>query len=262
MKKIDCFEGPIPIVHDPTSRSALLEFITGSPISQDEITESDVVAATDFFLQMNRGREHALDLPSVSEARFSIDGHLAIAAHRLARVAQIQLSSEFHAKAQKFVKSCLQPLWISVEAFVRGNAEIHLEDELPERKRCLSPSDFGFHNALRETSGKVRFVDFEYAGWDDPAKTIIDFCNQPDRLLPVCLSQIFRETVVQSFPFSEQLERRVRLLEPVYQLKWSCICLNGFLRDRPGLSLETQLSRARTMAMRASESLDALSRNN
>ena len=42
---------------------------------------------------------------------------------------------------------------------------------LPKETRCLSPSDFGFHNALLEATGKLRFVDFEYAGWDDPAKT-------------------------------------------------------------------------------------------
>ena len=38
----------------------------------------------------------------------------------------------------------------------------------------ISPSDFGFHNALRTNTGPV-FFDFEFSGWDDPAKTIIDF---------------------------------------------------------------------------------------
>ena len=36
--------------------------------------------------------------------------------------------------------------------------------------RCVSPSDFGFHNAIVRGSGEICFIDFEYAGWDDSAQ--------------------------------------------------------------------------------------------
>ena len=42
-------------------------------------------------------------------------------------------------------------------------------------ERSLSPSDFGFHNAIRRADGRLAFVDFEYFGWDDPAKLVADF---------------------------------------------------------------------------------------
>ena len=49
------------------------------------------------------------------------------------------------------------------------------EQELLEQYRTLSPSDFGFHNALRTPAGTMVFLDFEYFGWDDPAKTGFGF---------------------------------------------------------------------------------------
>ena len=47
--------------------------------------------------------------------------------------------------------------------------------ELPPGQWCISPSDFGFHNVLRRPGGHLVFLDFEHAGWDDPAKLFGDF---------------------------------------------------------------------------------------
>src|SRR5258708_29751946 len=38
---------------------------------------------------------------------------------------------------------------------------------------------FGFHNALLRPSQELCFLDFEYAGHDDPAKMVGDFFSQP-----------------------------------------------------------------------------------
>src|SRR5439155_21002106 len=53
------------------------------------------------------------------------------------------------------------------------------EKEIAADQRTLSPSDFGFHNALRQADGRIIFLDFEYFGWDDPAKMIADFLLHP-----------------------------------------------------------------------------------
>ena len=58
-------------------------------------------------------------------------------------------------------------------------AKAPVEAELPVEQRTLSPSDFGFHNALRRPDGRVVFLDLEYFGWDDPAKMISDFLLHP-----------------------------------------------------------------------------------
>ena len=56
---------------------------------------------------------------------------------------------------------------------------VEADQPLDPAERCLSPSDFGFHNAILANDGRLRFIDFEYAGWDDPSKLICDFFCQP-----------------------------------------------------------------------------------
>ena len=45
--------------------------------------------------------------------------------------------------------------------------------------KILSPSDVGIHNTM-EYEGKLTFLDFEYAGYDDLAKLTNDWVLQPE----------------------------------------------------------------------------------
>ena len=56
------------------------------------------------------------------------------------------------------------------------------ERDIDSAERTLSPSDFGFHNALKRSDGRIVFLDFEYFGWDDPAKMTAE---ELARVLPV-----------------------------------------------------------------------------
>lgn len=263
LQKIRCSLAPAPLARNLDERCSLLEFLEGVPPERTGITAGDVQEAVEFFRQMNAGRSAGASLAPVSEACFSIDEHLSTTAARVRRLAGIQPVSEAHDRAGKLVADMINPLWDVVRARVCALAGNRMSQVLLPGERCLSASDFGFHNTLREGGGPLRFVDFEYAGWDDPAKTIIDFCNQPDLLLPEQLAQIFRHGALAALSSAGWLPERLRLLEPVYQLKWACICLNGFLPGNTGLSLpgrsaEGQFCRARAMACRAAESLDLL----
>lgn len=256
LRSIGCDAAPAPLAISPAERSALLEFIDGTPVQ--EVTLSDIESASHFFLRINEGRDRAGSLPLVSEGCLSLKEHLEVVSGRVNRLKAITPDDPEHAAAVDFVKTSLIPLWGRIENRIHSCADRDLTRVLPKEERCLSPSDFGFHNALREADGRLRFLDFEYAGWDDPAKTIIDFCNQPDRILPDDLAQAFRNRVVTAFPEPSSLLRRIDLLEPLYQLKWACICLNGFLPGRgfpdprPDRSPLAHLDRARIMAGRAS----------
>jgi len=52
-----------------------------------------------------------------------------------------------------------------------------LERPFEETEQMFCPSDLGFHNILADTHNKEElfFLDFEYSGWDDPAKLLADF---------------------------------------------------------------------------------------
>ena len=61
---------------------------------------------------------------------------------------------------------------------------IDIDYILPKEDRILSQSDVGFHNILVDNNN-VYFLDFEYAGWDDPCKLLSDLLLQPDHNVPI-----------------------------------------------------------------------------
>lgn len=164
----------------------------------------------------------------------------------------------------RFLAERFDPLAAAVLAGMRrrlGGGE-GWERPLAEERRTLSPSDFGFHNALRR-GAEVIFLDFEYFGWDDPVKATCDVMlhpgtgldeNQADRFL-----QAVRPVFVAADPgFDERLD----CLYPAFALIWCLILLNEFLPDswarriRPGISedrrtvLSRQLEKAERLHQR------------
>jgi hypothetical protein len=93
---------------------------------------------------------------------------------------------------------------------------------------CLSPSDFGFHNALVD-GPRIGFLDFEYAGRDDPAKLVCDFFAQPELPAPQALFEPFVTRLVSSLGLNAQDAARCHALRAAYRVKWACILLNEFL---------------------------------
>ena len=109
------------------------------------------------------------------------------------------------------------------------NLNVSFSQEILKRERTLSPSDFGFHNALRRSDGTIVFLDFEYFGWDDPAKTISDFLLHPAQNLDPSLKDHFLKKMLNSFSKSPFLQERLSVFYPLYALKWCLILLNEFL---------------------------------
>lgn len=253
LQSIGSRKAPAPLAKNPSTRFALLEFIPGSP--PQDIGESDILDAAHFFAEMNAQSAYAKNLPPVSEACFSIQAHLETTASRIDRLQQIQSTSEEHEQAVLFIRDTLLPLWHELRKRIEDISDSTRREILPPSERCLSPSDFGFHNALRQSDATLRYVDFEYAGWDDPAKTLIDFTNQPDRLLSENLTALFLEKTIPLFSNPDALHNRLALLTPLYQIKWACICLNAFFPHRsadPHRPLSLQLSRSKIMTSRVS----------
>lgn len=95
--------------------------------------------------------------------------------------------------------------------------------------RTLSPSDFGFHNALLQRDGTLAFLDFEYFGWDDPAKLFADTLIHPHERM--CLTAGQRQYLLDNADdiYGYGLQRRVCGLLPLMGVKWALIMLNEFL---------------------------------
>ena len=88
----------------------------------------------------------------------------------------------------------------------------------------LSPSDFGFHN-MKIHQNKLLFFDFEYSGWDDPAKLCCDFICQPDNPISDDHAYGFVENLSNILGMNS-LHERVDILLPLYRIRWCLIMLN------------------------------------
>jgi hypothetical protein len=225
---------PRPLACDAVARLGLFEFMEGERPTQ--ATDALVTQAAEFvnFLNEERWRPAAATLPLASEACFSIEEHLGVVGGRANRLGDIEPGSDIDREAMRFVRRILLPVWEAVRNEARVHtrtAGISLSRPLDARSRWVSPSDFGFHNALVGIDGRAIFLDFEYAGWDDPAKLICDFFSQPAVPVPERCFDSFARTVAASSHDPAAVLARVQLLMPIYRLKWVCIRLNEFLAD-------------------------------
>ena len=103
------------------------------------------------------------------------------------------------------------------------------EIELTKSQQILSPSDFGFHNALKNVNGTIVFLDFEYFGWDDPVKLLCDFAFHPGMDLSVKLKKFWFKATLKLY--GEDLLPRLNASWPLYGLCWVLIILNEFRSD-------------------------------
>ena len=219
---------PEPIICDRVHHLGIFSFINGS--RPKEVEPRHISQAVQFILQINQFRECAGDstLPNASEACFSVNEHLNSVDHRLKDLTRLEGDSELVKQAQEFVEKCLIQKWSQVkehiEKVIRKN---NFEESLSQEERILSPSDFGFHNTLESEQGDLSFIDFEYAGWDDPVKLICDFGCQPEVPVNKELWLQFLNKLCEKLELSSIIQR-AKVLLPVYRIKWCCIMLNEF----------------------------------
>ena len=206
---------PQPLFFDEKANAAIYSFIPGKSVEPKDLSESLIQQTVDFFLALNKSTHQDKRLPLASESCFSIQQHLQTIEKRV-----VALLSYEHPVLEEFLHCCLLPYWENVRESIVGAPDYVLSEE----ERCISPSDFGFHNALLDNS-QLGFIDFEYAGWDDPAKTVCDFFCQPRIPVPQSFFQKVSHTFVSG---NARALHRIELLFPAYRIKWCCIILNCF----------------------------------
>lgn len=217
---------PRPLARDDVAGAALYSFAPGARIGPESI-EAHLPKAIAFVLAVNERPRRFEGIPEASEACFSLADHLTAVDRRIARLEGIDPEAPLCVEAERLVGAQLKPIWARVRARAAA-ASSNLGSKIPSRAVILSPSDFGFHNALVD-GDRVTFIDFEYAGLDDPAKLVCDTFAQPDIPAPVGAFEAFARELILGLGLDEEdLERCLRL-RVVYEAKWACIMLNEFL---------------------------------
>lgn len=244
---------PLPLSQDKKAQAALYSYLPGDPVKS--IQPYHIQQAAQFIQRVNQARWAALTLPPASEACFSLEEHLQRVQERLKRLQSAlgELIDPWQRAAHHLLTHQVDPTYQQVAQRLRSSlSAATLTHSLEQHQRILSPSDFGFHNML-EMDGILSFLDFEYAGWDDPAKLICDFASQPQCPVSSTQSELFGVQLGEWFP---EAQERANLLLPLHRLKWCCILLNEFQShnrqrryhagDSQAERLETQLHKAQS----------------
>lgn len=266
---------PRPLKADQDAGCALYEYIDGQKIATDEITSDEIRAAVEFLtaLKVLRKREGSDLLAPASEACFCIEDIVHSVQRRLQAFDDRTKTEEPYPHLYEFLDDHLIPTLEQIITWAKAKSDracISFETEISLAERTLSPSDFGLHNALKRSNGNLVFLDFEYFGWDDPAKMIVDLLLHPAMKLTDSLKRQFVSGVLSAFADYPYLGRRIEIVYPLFGLKWCLILLNEFLpaqlarrqfagmddRDRVATQIK-QLDKARRMLQKIREEYQA-----
>jgi len=229
---------------DPSSRALLFEWVEGTRPCAEQIDSALVEKMALFLIAANRPELHAraaeADIPFASEHGLSAWQHLRNAQQRIAALLAASGEDPNASEMKDFVRDELSSSLQVWQSRCRTQEFDHPTSQV------FSPSDFGFHNVLLRGDGRCSFLDFEHAGWDDPAKLVADFILQPDFVLPPALAGSFAEELARSGCFGHSLLGAVNSLLPVQAVKWTCIVLNPFLAaGRDDAALGSRLEKAK-----------------
>tara|TARA_B110001450_G_C17596202_1_gene470945 strand:+ start:233 stop:1231 length:999 start_codon:yes stop_codon:yes gene_type:complete len=226
-KEINVHCVPKPLIKSDRYNLGIYEFINARPFNSVDLGKNDVIAAADFFSSLNpldRSDQYQ-NLEFASEAFLDMQIFANNIDLRIATLVNV-LKEKHSSNEINFFAKDLQEIWIKVKLSLSKNKNLIQHNQ----SLCVSPSDFGFHNALIQKD-KIFFIDFEYAGIDDCAKVICDFFIQPEIKVPSKYLELFVSRAFLSFEKKDLLLERAIKLFPLFQIKWCCIMMNEFLPD-------------------------------
>src|SRR4030042_1018848 len=225
---------PQPIATDRGANFAIYEYVQGERIVSQEATKADIDYAVQFLARLKelRNKKESRAFPMASDACFSAQAIVDSIETRLSRLSTLGHGEAQYKALNVFLVGAFTRLFNEVKKWSKSNLSkvgIPFPSDLRHEDRTLSPSDFGFHNALRCGNGKIVFLDFEYFGWDDPAKMVADFLLHPAMELSESLKRRFVRGILKIFEDDQCLAPRIESVYPLLGLTWCLILLNEFL---------------------------------
>jgi hypothetical protein len=224
---------PRPIAKDAEADCALYQWLDGeAAVLRPQPDDADQLADFLIALQKLRDAEGAQRLRNASASIFSPEAAIAQYEQRLDG---LRRASADHPDLRAFIDDNLVPsAAITIGKLRRRFAELGLDPaaDLVPAHRALSPSDFGLHNALRGGDGRLRFIDFEYFGWDDPVKLASDTAIHPGSNLAEDHANRLIERLSRAFEAEDgTFAIRRGVLYPLFGAIWCLIVLNAYLPE-------------------------------
>jgi len=223
---------PKPIEMNDDLNLGLYEWVDGEKVLQP--LDSDLNEAISFIVKLVNVSKNFLkskELVAASEACLSAHVLVNQVDRRLSELQRLSLDSE---ALSVFLEKKLTPIWEQVKdkSVLLWPEESRISN-LAIGKQILSPSDYGFHNCLKLSDGSLKFLDFDYFGWDDPVKLVADFIWHPAMSLNSEMKKKWKFAMLKLFSNDIYFEERLKAAMPLYGIRWALIILNEF---RPHLA--------------------------
>ena len=207
---------------------AIYEWIKGYSILRP--SRDDLIQAINFIIHLNKlaKKTNFKKINFASEACLSAEQLILQVEKRMLKLKKIQNNEP---KLKKFLEKTFYPLWnIIRKKSLKKWPKNNIYKNLNKNYLTLSPSDFGFHNAIKSKK-KIFFFDFEYFGWDDPVKLTADFLWHPSFQLSNKLNNLWISEMSKIYQNDTNFQSRLLASMPVYGMRWAMIILNVFLPE-------------------------------
>jgi hypothetical protein len=221
------------VATDPARHGALLSWLDGTPVAAP--CDADIDAAADFLAALHvastSAAGRAFHRPAAEACLSGREVERQINARRAALLAR----GDTEPALARFLHDAFAPALAALLARAERAftaAGLDFATPLPQERQRLVPADFGFHNCLRGADGRLKFVDFEYFGWDDPVKLTADILHHPGTPLAAPQAARLRAAALRIYGDDPAFAPRLAALYPLFGLRWALILLNEFLPER------------------------------
>lgn len=221
---------PKPICNNLNSNWAMFSYIDGNSIS--ELNKDIIIAVINFFERLHyiKEKNSKLSINKAAEACFSIHQHLRIIKYRLKAIQYPINESPINIKASNWINKCLYPKFREIEIQVSDKYGLKESmSKISKKEIILSPSDVGIHNMINRDN-TYYFLDFEYSGFDDVGKYLVDWILRPGQKIKTDYINLLINGIEKILK-SNDFKMRLNYLLELYKIKWTIIMLNKFRKS-------------------------------
>ena len=122
--------------------------------------------------------------------------------------------------------------WVKDKLIKQSRKELDVIEEtdfwdIQRNGLIVTPSDIGPHNMIKNED-KYYFIDFEYAGLDNPNKTILDLICQPNHNIGEELENyLIKELGELVLDKDNEWRKDLGKMKKIFIIKWCFIMMNG-----------------------------------
>ena len=222
-----CGEQQIPkaLACDQKKLLAIYTWVPGSPFTC--ITDSDIRSVVSFVSRLKQYSQlkSAKKILPASDNVLCVDN---IFTQIQRRLDFLEKEMAHNPTLHAFLNKKYKPAYHKMREKFRNKSHL-LWGPLSLDQAILSPSDFGFHNMLKNDDNSVFFIDFEYFGWEDPAALLAHFLLHPGMTLSESNKILLHRELSLLFIEDKFFQMRYHVLYFLLGFVWTLILLNEFL---------------------------------